>query len=219
MLKIGHRGAKGYADENTLASFQKAVDLHCDGIELDVHLSLDDEIMVIHDAAIDRTTNGIGFVKDKKASELKRFGIPTLEDVFLLINKKCFINIEIKEPKATFKVVALVQKFVSEKQWNYNQILISSFDWEVLNQVSILNSNLLIGVLTDSDLEKTLSFAQKINAYSIHPFHQLLAKEKVTLWQQNGFLVFPWTVNDPDEIALLKSFNVDGIISDFPDKL
>jgi len=219
MIKIGHRGAKGHVAENTLASFQKAIDLGCDGIELDVHLSSDGEIMVIHDETIDRTTTGNGFVKNINAAELKAFGIPTLKEVIQLVNQKCVINIEIKDAKATVKVVELIQKYISENLFNYNQFLISSFDWEVLETISVLNSNILIGVLTDENIENALVFAQKINAYSIHPFHQLLDKEKVTLWQQNGFLVFPWTVNDAKEIELLKSFNVDGIISDFPDLL
>lgn len=219
MKKIGHRGAKGYVAENTLASFQKAIDLHCDGIELDVHLSCDGEIMIIHDETINRTTNGIGLVNDISASKLKRFGIPTLAEVINLVNKKCFINMEIKDAKATNKVVALIRKFISEKQCNYNQFLISSFDWEILEQVSLLNSEILIGVLTDENLENALDFAQKINAYSINPSYKLLDKEKVTLLQQNGFLVFPWTVNEPHEIELQKSFNVDGIISDFPDRI
>ncbi len=219
MIKIGHRGAKGYVAENTLASFQKAIDLNVDTIELDVHLSLDGEIMVIHDETINRTTTGNGFVKDMTSVELKAFGIPTLKEVILLVNQKCVINIEIKEAKATTKVVDLIRKFVSENQYNYNLFQISSFDWDVLEQVSLLNSNLLIDVLTDESIENALTFAQKIKAYSINPFYQLLNKEKVTLLQQNGFLVFPWTVNEFAEIEKMKSFNVDGIISDFPDRI
>jgi len=84
MLKIAHRGAKGYEPENTLKSFQKALDLNADGIELDVHLSADGHIIVIHDETIDRTTNGKGFVNTLSLSELKSFliadqlEIPTL---------------------------------------------------------------------------------------------------------------------------------------------
>src|SRR3990167_6132033 len=96
ILKIGHRGAKGYEPENTLISFQKAIDLKVDGIELDVHLSLDGEIMVIHDETIDRTTPNIGFVKNNTSSDLKELGIPTLIEVLDLTNQKCFINIELK---------------------------------------------------------------------------------------------------------------------------
>lgn len=219
MLKIGHRGAKGYVAENTMASFQKAIDLNVDGIELDVHLSLDGEIMVIHDETIDRTSDETGFVNHKNACELKQLGIPTLEEVITLVNQKCTINIEIKDAKATNKVVALIEKFISENRWNQNKFQISSFDWEVLERVSNLNSTFLIGVLTNESIENALTFAQKINAYSINPFYKLIDKEKVTLLHQNGFLVFPFTGNEPHEIEWLKSLDVDGIISDFPDRI
>ena len=175
--------------------------------------------MVVHDETINRTTTGTGFVKDRNASELKAFGIPTLEEVIHLVNQKCVINIEIKDAKATNKVVTLIEKFLSENKYNYNQFQISSFDWNVLEQISLLNPNLLIGVLTDENLENALPFAKKINAYSINPCYKLLDKEKVTLLQRNGFLVFPWTVNEFAEIEKMKSFNVDGIISDFPDRI
>ena len=139
MLKIGHRGAKGYVAENTLASFQKAIDLNVDAVELDVHLSLDCEIIVIHDETINRTTNGNGFVKDITAAQLKAHGIPTLTEVIHLVNQKCVINIEIKDSKTTDKIVTLIEQFVSENQSNYNQFQISSFDWGVLEQISIFN--------------------------------------------------------------------------------
>ena len=175
--------------------------------------------MVIHDETINRTTTGSGFVKEMNAAKLKVFGIPTLKEVIHFVNRKCVINIEIKDAKAAHKVVDLIQKFISENEYNYNQFQISSFDWKVLEQASLLNPNLLIDVLTDENLENALSFAKKINAYSINPFYKLLDKEKVTLLQRNGFLVFPWTVNEFAEIEKMKSFNVDGIISDFPDRI
>ena len=92
MHKIGHRGAKGYVAENTLASFQKAIEMGVDGIELDVHLSSDNEVMVVHDETIDRTTSGSGLVKDYSSEELEQLGIPTLTSVFELADKKCFVN-------------------------------------------------------------------------------------------------------------------------------
>ena len=88
MLKIGHRGAKGYLAENTLASFEKALELNVDAIELDVHLSSDAVIMVIHDETIDRTTSEKGFVKDFTSLELKKLGVSSLSNVLELINKK-----------------------------------------------------------------------------------------------------------------------------------
>jgi glycerophosphoryl diester phosphodiesterase len=95
MLKIGHRGAKGHVAENTLASFQKAIDLGVDMIELDIQLSLDKVPMVIHDTTIDRTTSSVGLVTDYSAKELQKLGIPTLKDVFNLVqNQCCNVNYE-----------------------------------------------------------------------------------------------------------------------------
>ncbi len=219
MLKIGHRGAKGYVAENTLASFKKALDLGVEGIELDVHLSSDGEIMVIHDETIDRTSAAKGFVKDCTAFELNKLGITTLEAVLELINQKCLVNIEIKDKNATEKVVSLIEKYVLKNNWNYHQFQISSFIWESLEQISKLNSSILLGVLTENKIENALAFAKKINAHSINPYFKLLNSENVTAIHRNGFKIYTWTVNTPEDLIFVKSLNVDGIISDFPDRI
>jgi len=225
MLKIAHRGAKAYEPENTLKSFQKALDLNADGIELDVHLSTDGHIIVIHDETIDRTTNGKGIVNTFSLAELKSFlidkkyQIPTLNEVFDLIDKKCLINIELKGIGTAPKVVSLIEEYISEKNWNYEHFIVSSFDWNLLQETSKLNSNIPIGVLTEDDLDKALAFAELIKAYSIHPDYQLLNTENVKQMQEQGFLVLPWTVDTEQDIKRIKSYNVNGIISDFPDKL
>lgn len=225
MLKIGHRGAKGHKPENTLIGFQKAIDLHVNRIELDVHLSHDNELMVIHDETIDRTTDGKGFVNEFSLPELKRFlinkehHIPTLSEVLNLIDQKCDINIELKSFETADKVVDLIEKYVSEKKWNYNQFVVSSFDWNALQQVAFLNSAIPIGVLTETDLDLALAFAKFIQAKSIHPYFHLLTAANTAEIQEKGFQVFPWTVNEYDDIKKLKTYNVNGIISDFPDRL
>ncbi|TDO78220.1 glycerophosphoryl diester phosphodiesterase [Flavobacterium chryseum] len=225
MLKIAHRGAKGYESENTLKAFQKALDLNADGIELDVHLSSDGHIIVIHDETIDRTTNGKGFVNTFSLSELKSFlidgkhHISTLNEVFDLVDKKCLINIELKGLGTASKVVALIEEYITEKNWNYKDFIVSSFDWNLLQETSNLNSKIQIGVLTETDLESALAFAELIKARAIHPDYQLLNCENVKQMQQQGFLVLPWTVDDEEDIKKIKSYNVDGIISDFPDKI
>ncbi|MFQ3173964.1 MAG: glycerophosphoryl diester phosphodiesterase [Flavobacterium sp.] len=225
MLKIGHRGARGHKPENTLIGFQKAIDLHVDRIELDVHLSLDNELMVIHDDTVDRTTDGKGFVNQFSLPELKRFRIekehhiPTLSEVLNLIDQKCDINIELKSFEAADKVVDLIEKYVSEKNWNYNQFLVSSFDWNALQQVTLLNSKIPLGVLTETDLDLALAFAKFIQAKSIHPYFHLLSEENTTSMQEEGFQVFPWTVNEIEDIKKIKSYHVNGVISDFPDRL
>lgn len=225
MLKIAHRGAKAYEPENTLQAFQKAIDLNSDGIELDVHLSADGQIIVIHDETIDKMTNGKGFVNALSLSQLKSFlidekhEIPTLKEVFDLVNKKCFINIELKNAETLTKVVSLIEEYVSEKNWNYDHFIVSSFDWNALQKVYNLNPKILIGVLTETDLNLALAFAEKIKARAIHPYYHLLNTENVSEIQKKGFLVLPWTVNIEEDIQKIKSYSVDGIITDFPDKI
>lgn len=219
ILKIGHRGAKGYVAENTLASFQKAIDLGANGIELDVHLSLDGKVIVIHDETVDRTTSGKGFVKDYSATELKALGIPTLISVFELVNQKCFINVELKTYETANKVAELIEHYVAEKGWKYDDFIVSSFDWNALQQVRFQNDNIRIGVLTNTDIGLALAFAKFIKAYSIHPYYHLLTTKNVANMQTKNFKVYPWTINEPEDIIFVKSLNVDGIITDFPDRV
>lgn len=219
MHKIGHRGAKGYAAENTLVSFQKAVELGVDGIELDVHLSSDGKVMVIHDDTIDRTTSHQGFVNQFTANELEQLGIPALEAVFDLVDKKCFINVELKTYETADKVAELIKYYILEKSWDYNQFIVSGFDWNALQQVHFVNDEILIGVLTNTDLDLALAFAKFIRAYSIHPYYHMLAAGNVEQMQSKNFKVYPWTINEPEDIIFVKSLQVDGIITDFPDRI
>ncbi len=225
ILTIGHRGAKGYKPENTLSSFQKAIELSADGIELDVHLSSDEEIVVFHDETLDRITDGKGIINNYSLSQLKDFRIakdhqiPTLKEVLDLVDKRCFINIELKGKHTAKPVVDLIEDYISNKNWNYSNFQVSSFDWDLLAQVSKLNPEIFIGVLTEIDLDSALAFAKTINAKSINPYFKLLSDENTRQLQKEGFLVFPWTVNEPDGIQKIKSLKVDGIITDFPDKV
>jgi glycerophosphoryl diester phosphodiesterase len=225
MLKIGHRGAKGYEPENTLIAFRKAIDLGCDGIELDVHLSSDDEIIVIHDNTIDRTTNGNGLVNQMKLSELKtfliddRYEIPTLSEVFELLNHNFLINIELKSYETADKVVEIIEKFVLEKNRNYNNFIVSSFDWNALQQVRFLNDKIQIGVLTATDLDLAFAFAKFIKAKTINPYFHLLNEVNVAKLQEKGFEIHSWTVNEIEDIQKMKTLKVNAIISDFPDRI
>ncbi|MBE8725228.1 glycerophosphodiester phosphodiesterase [Flavobacterium hungaricum] len=225
MLKIAHRGAKAYEPENTLQAFQKALDLNSDGIELDVHLSVDGHIIVMHDETIDKMTNGTGEINTYTLAELKSFlitekhQIPTLNEVFDLVDKKCFINVELKNADTSKQVVSLIEEYISQKEWDYQHFIISSFDWSALEEVHHLNPKILIGVLTEEDLDTALAFAESIKAKAIHPDYNLLNSENVQKIQEKGFLVFPWTVNSDEDIQKVKGYKVDGIISDNPDKI
>ena len=215
MLRIGHRGAKGHVAENTLASFQKAIELGVDMIELDVYLSKDNVPVVIHDKTIDRTTSSSGFVSDFDAIALQELGIPTLEDVFQLVNHHCAINIEIK----AFEAVEWVLKLIDSNLFNKEKVVISSFDWNALQEVRFHDDTIRIGVLTQTDITLALAFAKFIKAYSIHPYYHLLTKENVAQMQSKNFKVYSWTINEPEDIIFVKSLNVDGIITDFPDRI
>jgi glycerophosphoryl diester phosphodiesterase len=225
MLKIAHRGAKGYEPENTLKAFQKALDLNADGIELDIHLSADGHLIVIHDETIDKMTNGKGFVNTLSLPELKSFliadqyEIPTLNEVFDLVNKNCLINIELKDAETAAKTATLINEYVAEKNWKYEHFIVSSFDWNALQEVHNLDSNIPIGVLAETNLDLAVAFAETIKAKAIHPYYHLLNPENVQEMQEKGFLVLPWTVNIEEDIQKIKSYKVDGIITDFPDKI
>ncbi len=224
-LNFAHRGAKAYFPENTLLAFQKAIDFGAEGIELDVHLSKDGEIVVIHDETIDRTTNGLGAVIQFSVQELKSFDIeenqkiPTLTEVLDLVNRKCLVNIELKSYETSAKIVVLIENYVIKNKWEYSDFIVSSFDWNALKTVNLLNPSIQIGVLTATDLDLAISFALSINATSIHPYFHLLTQENCNFIMQKKLLNFAWTVNEIEDINKILAFGVDGIISDFPDRL
>ncbi|MFT7350991.1 MAG: glycerophosphoryl diester phosphodiesterase [Flavobacterium sp.] len=219
MLKIGHRGAKGYVAENTLASFEYAIKLDCDAIELDIQLSKDAIPVVIHDDTTDRTTSVKGKVFDFTFNALSKLGISSLEEILTFVDKKCVVNIEIKNTKATNAVVRIVSDFMKNKNWNNNLFQISSFDFDVLRKVKSLNPEILIGVLTEDSFADALQFAIEIKAYSINPYFKLLNSDVVNSIKKNEFKIFPFTVNLPEDITFVKNLLVDGIISDFPDRI
>jgi glycerophosphoryl diester phosphodiesterase len=166
--------AKGHEVENTLLGFKSnrpTCRLHRTGCAFERWW----EIIVIHDETLDRTTNGKGAVNQYTIPELKRLingqqTIPTLT-VFDLIDKKCEVNIELKVLNQ--QQWYAYWKIRSWKKWNYSQFIVSSFDWNAL-KVSLANSAIPIGVLTETDLDLALAFAKFIRAQSIHPYFHLL---------------------------------------------
>ena len=225
ILKIGHRGANGYEPENTLVSFEKAIEMGADGIELDVHLSLDGHLIVIHDETIDRTTNGKGIVNQLTLAELnavrinEKYEIPTLKEVLDLVNQRCFVNIELKNQDTAEKVVQLIEHYISDQNWNHSDFIVSSFDWNALQQIRFLNDTIRIGVLTETDMDLAISFARFMKAEALHPDFHLLTNEYVAAIKEKGIPIFPWTVNEIDDIQKMKDFGIDGIITDYLDRI
>lgn len=225
LLKIGHRGVKGQVAENTLASFQQALEMGVDGIELDVHVAATGELVVIHDFTVDRTTNGSGEVHKMTLSELKKltvegqFTIPLLDEVLALVNRKCLLNIEMKGRHTAKPVSDFIEKYVKERGWSYDDFIVSSFQREELHIMSEINKNIPLGILTQASVTQAWEWAEEFSAKAIHPHYTLLTESNVKKAQQAGFKVYTWTINDIEDIERIKGYNVDGIISDFPELL
>ena len=225
IFNIGHRGAKGHEPENTLPSFQKALDLNVDGIELDVHVCKTGELIVIHDFTVDRTTNGSGAVSELSLSEIKslrindEIEIPTLEEVLDLVGKKCFINIELKGRHTAKAVSNLIEKYILENDYSYEDFVVSSFQREELEMLFTINPKIHLGVLSQASVSQALEWATAFSAKAIHPHFSLLTPENVQKAQEQGFKVYTWTLNETEDIERIKTYNVNGIITDFPERI
>ena len=225
ILNIGHRGAKGHEPENTLPSFQKALDLNADGIELDVHLCKTGELIVIHDFTVDRTTNGSGAVSELSLSEIKslrvnnEIEVPTLEEVLDLVGKKCFVNIELKGRHTAKPVSHLIEKYILEKDYSYDDFIVSSFQREELEMMFSINPKIHLGVLSQASVMQALEWANAFSAKAIHPHFSLLTEHNVQKAQEQGFKIYTWTVNETEDIERIKTYNVNGIITDFPERI
>lgn len=232
-LVIAHRGDSKNAPENTLSSFKRAVDVGSDGIELDVQLSKDGYLVVIHDERVDRTTDGIGYVKDYTLKELKRlsagikFGrnymnekIPTLAEVFeLLGNKSILVNIEIKSGLISYP--GIEEKLVNcVFDYNFEDlVLISSFNHYSLKTVKEIEPRLNIGLLYECGLVEPWHIANRMHAYSLHPFYVNIIPEVVKGCKSNNVKLFPWTIDDEELMKNMIRLGVDGIITNDPSKL
>lgn len=224
MLIIGHRGAKGHLAENTLESIKKALTLGVDGIEIDIHRCASGQLVVFHDFTIDRMTDGTGEVSKHTLNQLKqvevkgRCQIPTLSEVLTFIDNRCLVNIELRGHDTAVEATRLITFFIEKKGWDYKNIIVSSFQKDLLETVHKTNENIPLGFLVDSNLEDAIVFAKSIKAFSIHPDYTMITEEIVQTLKQD-FKVITYTVNNLKPIKRIKSYGVDGIISDFPDRL
>lgn len=224
ILKIGHRGAKGHLAENTLESIKKALELGVDGVEIDIHRCASGQLVVFHDFTLDRMTNGTGEISKHTLNQLKQVEvkghcqIPTLSEVLTFLNNKCLLNIELKGHDTAKEASRLIDFFVEKKGWDYKNIIVSSFQKALLETVFSINNKIPLGVLVDTNLEVAVGFAKSINAVSLHIDYTMLTLEIVEDLKKD-FKVFAYTVNNLKPIKRIKSYGVDGIISDFPNRL
>ena len=226
-LSIGHRGAKGYVAENTYESISKAIQLDVDGIEIDVFKCASGELVLFHDKNLEELTGESGLIENLTIKELEQFlvlgkyKIPTLTDVLTRIEEPLFVNIELKglnTAQGTSKIIADIS---TSNSWSIEHFIVSSFNWDELEQFRSIDKNTPVGVLVSKSMSinEAIEFGKKINAQAIHPNFKLLNDKTVKKIKNNGFKIYTWTVNDKDDINFVKKLKVDGIISDYPDRI
>ena len=227
VLRIGHRGSKGYIAENTLESINHAILLGVDGIEIDIFKCLSGELVLSHENDLKRLTGKSGQLEKLTLNELKKFlvvgkyNIPTLTDVLTKIETPLFVNIELKglnTAQATSKIIADISTSTS---WSLEHFIVSSFNWDELELFRSIDKNTPVGVLVSKSMSinEAIEFGKKINAQAIHPNFKLLNDKTVKKIKNNGFKIYTWTVNNEDDINFMQKLKVDGIISDYPDRI
>jgi glycerophosphoryl diester phosphodiesterase len=216
---IGHKGASGHAPENTLLSFRKAWQYSADMIELDLHETLDGELVCIHDSTVDRTTNGKGEVHSLTFSELKELDagngekIPLLEEVLEFAKGKLQVNIELKVSEVEKKVLGIVERYRM-----FSDVIISSFYHATLTIIRNLSDLATTAILINKPKDDLVQYALDLKANAINPHYELDIAEIVDDAHRVGLKVYPWTVNESDAMKRLFSLQVDGLITDFPDR-
>ncbi len=224
-LVIGHRGAMGHETENTLVSIQKALDLGVDMIEIDVFKIKSGEIVVFHDHTVNRLTNGEGKIEEytlEALNELVVTGnhkIPLLEDVLKSINAQVQLNIELKGASTAVDVNNIVLEYVENKGWSLEDFIISSFNWEELRKARVSNKNIRIAVLTEENPIDAIPIAKELRAEAINPNFEKLSLEIANTIRNEGFKIYTWTVNSSNDINLAKRWAVDGIITNYPERV
>ncbi len=213
----------GYAPENTLRSVRKALALGAPCIEIDVYC-VEGHLVVIHDDRLDRTTNGRGLVMDQTFDYLRSLDagdgdrIPTLDEVCETIKGRAGLNIELKGPETAEPVAAFIAGLV-DAGWDKNTFVVSSFNPQALLTSRQLDADIRIGVITGSAPPDHIDFAAAINAFSVHPNFVNVHPALVEDVHVRGMKMYAYTVNERDDIARMHAMGVDGVFTNYPDRV
>jgi len=235
VMVIAHRGFSGAAPENTLAAFQKAIEVGSDMIELDIQLSQDGETMVFHDETLERTTYTRGKVFDYTLKELKKldagswFGpqfsgerIPTLKEVLELAKGRILVNIEIKNPTpGQYSIIDLAERALGEvkKAGMLNQVIFSSFNPLSLEHIAKREPRVWVALLYHKPWNLLSEVTGGKNYSVLNLRNAYLTKDKIVKIHQEGMKVNVYTVNFEEEMEQFLHWGIDGIITNHPDRL
>ena len=228
MLNIAHRGASGTFPENTVSAFRAAIDAGADMCELDVQLSRDGAVVVIHDDTVERTTDGTGEVAELTLEELRRLDagakfksgafkgaqIPTLDEVFAVTSGKCGLNIELKAGGLEHPVAQIMQARDA-----LSDSIVSSFDWEYLKTIQRLHFNIRVALLAEEKPVDLLMNAIAMRAHAINPRWDMVTSDLCKAAHERGLKVYTWTVDADERMRALIECGVDGIITNYPERL
>ena len=232
MRIIAHRGWSGRYPENTMLAFEKAAEAGADGIELDVHLSRDGEVMIMHDEALSRTAGKDGEISDYSRSELERISagltkdnqygftpIPSLEEFLsFLSGTSMMVNIELKTapvyyPGIEEKTLGLVRRYGLE-----DRVIFSSFNWLSVIKLKKLCPEIPGGLLIASPAIRSIGYEiHDLGLEAYHPEFSLLSDESVSECHRNGTQINAWTVNSEDDMRACMAWGIDGLITNNPD--
>lgn len=220
MLKIGHRGAAGHVPENTLAGIEKAVSLGADFVELDVQASRDGQLVIFHDRRVDRMTDGKGLVADLTLADLRRLTvtgghkIPTLAETLRTAEGRIGLMLELKAAGLAESLCESVARLGFA-----GPLVYASFFHQDLLQVRRLVPKAQTLALIVASSVQPAAFAHEAKATHVGVAFEFLSTAYVEALHKAGLTVFAFTVNDPADIQLITALGVDGIISDFPDRI
>ena len=228
MLNIAHRGASGTFPENTLSAFRAAIDAHADMCELDVQLTRDGAVVLIHDDTVERTTDGVGEVAEFTLAELQRLDagahfhdgaikgerIPTLDEVFAVTQGRCGLNIELKAGGLEHQVAQIMQERDA-----FKDSIVSSFDWEYLKKIQQLHFNIRIALLADEKPVDLMINAVAMRAHAINPRWDMVTPDLCKAAHEKSLKVYTWTVDADARMRALMECGVDGIMTNFPERL
>ncbi|HEV2288410.1 MAG TPA: glycerophosphodiester phosphodiesterase family protein [Candidatus Acidoferrales bacterium] len=228
---IGHRGAPGHAPENTIASFRRAVELGAAFIETDLRLSHDARFVAMHDPTVDRTTDGKGLVRELTLAELreldagswygKQFAgerIPSIEEVLMFardVDVVAYLEVKIEDAWGVHHALVSALRAANETA----RAVIISFDATFLDNVRRLDTTLLTGFLYEPPMTDAIEKAQRIGVRQILPRADLVTPELVAAAHAADLQIATWTVDDPKRMCELISADVNGIMTNYPDRL
>ncbi|MEH7137072.1 glycerophosphodiester phosphodiesterase [Priestia megaterium] len=232
---VAHRGASAYAPENTIAAFDKAVEMKADYIEIDVQRSKDDKLVVIHDTTVDRTTDGSGKVGNLTFKELRNLDagswkgeqfagaqIPTFDEILDRYHGKIGILIELKAPELYPGIEENIAGKLKEQKLDKPQnekIIVQSFNHNSMKKMNELLPKVPIGVLTSSSADTTEQALQEFSIYAdyFNPSYGIVTPDLVNQVHSLGMKIGSWTVRSQEAANFLLNVGVDAIITDYPD--